>query len=414
MCEIAVLDPDRVSIEIIHQIAAKFNEEQGDGLGVLLVKNTGEKFEYTVYKSVEPHWQTLYSFLSRNLDDAWRVVIHGRNATAGNVKRKHAHPLSVNCDECQWDWVVHNGSVRNHEQIRGGLTTAGHEFNTGVDSEVIAHKVQELPSDVSELSRGSFTFSGNLHYLLFSEDGIFARSGRKYDMTDDFLMTCSRVQFNRKVDTDFGWEYSRNKYLTAEPGEEVEIETKEAPKSSTRVGHNSAYRQGSTTRGGTGIQNYTRRPDDSDGSNDTTDTHTVEYSNLSSWDSIIAVRVAPHVVKVIDTNSDDVEFVDRREEPRLFYWYVPEEEPANLDELQDLADRYGYIPPKGARESNQSSLEDFPEQRIKDAVSDEVMATIHDRIGSDIDELVEVSNEIDEAVALATDAAIQTAAGVDA
>jgi len=452
MCEIAVVDPDRTGAEIIHQVAAKFNDEQGDGLGVLCVKNRGDKFEYSAYKSVEPHWQTLYSFLSRNLDDTWRVVIHGRAATAGTVKRQNAHPIrvdcdkcewdwvvhngsvrkhqqvrgglttaghnfntKVDCDKCEWDWVVHNGSVRKHQQVRGGLTTAGHNFNTKVDSEILAHNEESLPDSIEEKSINDYTINGNLHFLLFSEDGILTRSGSKYDVTDDFLMTCSRVTMDRNSgkDIDFGWEYSKNEWLLATPSKDgPDIETKERESRT----HSGRYEKGNSnsqsqshagrTRGST-VQNYSG----SGAGSEDDDKYTIEYIDHSSWENVIALQVAPGVMKVIEKGSNDVEYVYRDRNPRLYYWYAPEEEPDNLSELKRLADKYGRVPPESALDENQTTIEDFPRQRVMDAVSDEVMVTIQEEFldSENVDEVVEMQSEINDAVAVATDAAIQAA-----
>jgi glucosamine--fructose-6-phosphate aminotransferase (isomerizing) len=71
---------------------------------------------------------------------------HTRWATHGGVSERNAHPHT----DCTGSvFVVHNGIVENCEELRAQLRAAGHEFSSDVDSEVIAHLVEdELASGV--------------------------------------------------------------------------------------------------------------------------------------------------------------------------------------------------------------------------------------------------------------------------
>lgn len=399
MCEIAVVDPERVEIQNIHQIAGRFHEQQGDGIGVLMVKHREDSFEYKVYKSTDPHWQTLYSFLRRNIDDTWRVVIHGRYGTAGNPNRQNTHPLHVDCPQCDFDWVVHNGSVRKHRKVRPGMISQGHEFNTPVDSEIIAHKVGSLPETVEEHDYSTYDMRGNLHYLLFNEDGILVRTTGKYSITDDFCMTCSRRSFDNAK--EMGFEYSRNKWLLIEPGDdEPEIETKEG------ASRTSTYYTSGASRSGSAWQNYEDNARD-----DEQDTHTVEYVDYSDFDNVIAVQVAPGVMKIIEKTTDNVEYVYADQNPRLYYWYSPAEAPDDLDKLEQLAEEYGRVPQEQFRDEQQTTIQDFPEQRVMDAITDETMLVLQEEVmdNADVDEIVDIQESVKDAVARATDAAIEAA-----
>jgi len=63
---------------------------------------------------------------------------HTRWATHGGVSERNAHP-HTDCTGAVL--VVHNGIVENCEELRASLRSAGHEFSSDVDSEVIAHLV---------------------------------------------------------------------------------------------------------------------------------------------------------------------------------------------------------------------------------------------------------------------------------
>ena len=67
-------------------------------------------------------------------------ISHTRWATHGAPITGNAHP-HFSRDEVA---VVHNGIIENYESIRADLKSAGYEFVTETDSEVIAHLIHQL------------------------------------------------------------------------------------------------------------------------------------------------------------------------------------------------------------------------------------------------------------------------------
>lgn len=384
MCEIAVVDPERTGIESIHQIAARFNEEQGDGLGILLVENNGDTFDYRVYKSIDPHWQTVFAFLKRNIDNAWRVIIHGRYSTSGRVRRKSAHPIRCDCDKCEFEYVVHNGSVRKYSNHQESLEEAGHSLNTDVDTEIIPHRVSELPDTIDNHKRNTYKFYGNLNYLLFSENGILVRMSNKYSMTDDFVLTCSRRDFDDPE--SHGFEYAKNEWALIEPdGDEPDIEMKEKSYNSTTT--NSAYRTGGSStsqnysRSGSGLTN-SRSSDD--------DTVMMKYDNISSWEGIKIIKVAPGVLRVMDEKGNS-DFIRREKNPRAYHYYTDEPLPEGADSADDL--------PLTADGESQETLDQWTEESTETAV-DEVMQVIQERVTTTrtIGEMADIQDELRQAI----------------
>jgi asparagine synthase (glutamine-hydrolysing) len=55
-------------------------------------------------------------------------------------------------------WVVHNGEIYNHRELRGELEARGHRFSTHSDTEVIVHLYEEFGERCVERLEGMFAF----------------------------------------------------------------------------------------------------------------------------------------------------------------------------------------------------------------------------------------------------------------
>lgn len=192
MCEVAILSTEKHSIEEIGAAAMTLYKSMRTSLGVVSVANVGGEYQYEIYKSLNPELENVENFISEFHDDAVRFILHGRLATHGSREIEGAHPIQIECDECEIDYVVHNGIVRGHEQLRHASEASGHNFRTDVDSEVIAHEYGQAPAEIDSIEQA---FEHEPCYILMQKDRIFIHGGRRYNLTENGRLAQGRREF---------------------------------------------------------------------------------------------------------------------------------------------------------------------------------------------------------------------------
>lgn len=78
--------------------------------------------------------------INNNSSSANPIILHTRWATHGGVTDENAHPHS----DCKGNiWLVHNGIIENHKELKEMLVNEGHQFSSGTDTEVVAHLIEK-------------------------------------------------------------------------------------------------------------------------------------------------------------------------------------------------------------------------------------------------------------------------------
>ena len=93
--------------------------------------------------------QNLVDAAGPNGSHARHGLGHTRWATHGGVTEQNAHPLT-GCD-ANTIAIVLNGIVENYRELREELTSAGHQFTSETDAEVVVHLLeQEYDGDIAQ------------------------------------------------------------------------------------------------------------------------------------------------------------------------------------------------------------------------------------------------------------------------
>ncbi len=75
------------------------------------------------------------------MPDGDAIILHSRWATHGGVTEANAHP-HFDCKNAIF--VVHNGIIENHREIRENLEREGHKFLSETDTEVLPHLIEHF------------------------------------------------------------------------------------------------------------------------------------------------------------------------------------------------------------------------------------------------------------------------------
>ena len=150
MCGIfAVITPGRpVDIETCFNSVKRLSHRGPDGSGVVLGNLREGRFRFFLNPTLDQ--------LAGATEACWDVFLGHRRLSIVDLSDTAYQPM---CNEDETIWVVFNGEIYNHKDLRRELQAHGHRFVTDhSDTEVLVHGYEEWGGDVLQRLRGMFAF----------------------------------------------------------------------------------------------------------------------------------------------------------------------------------------------------------------------------------------------------------------
>lgn len=195
MCEMAALKPANYEVDELADAAMDVYQAMRDSLGMVAVVDEETRLDYEIFKAVEPDPSEVYNFIQNRADYTDLFIFHGRLATHGGETVENCHPLSLDCDECDIDFVLHNGVVHGYDQATvRRRENRGHTFVTNVDSELIAHTHGSVPENFEEAGEVTQFVHQPCYILLNSDRAYFYQNGT-YEMNQNGEIARQRRPF---------------------------------------------------------------------------------------------------------------------------------------------------------------------------------------------------------------------------
>ena len=160
MCGIVGVASNKPSVDklVIGLLRQEYRGYDSAGLAIF-----DESEEIKVYKSTGKVSE-LQNSIDQNPVNGTTGIAHTRWATHGLPTTENAHPHHSNKEI----YVIHNGIIENHQEIRTTLRALGYVFESETDTEVIAHLIH------AKMSEGNISLVESLKVAVKDLRGAYA------------------------------------------------------------------------------------------------------------------------------------------------------------------------------------------------------------------------------------------------
>src|SRR3989344_8046836 len=151
MCGIVAYIGKRQALPILLDGIKSLEYRGYDSAGIAVVGRAGLFFEKAVGRVANLERKIRDSrHSSSTTEDGCLGIVHSRWATHGQPTEANAHPHH----DCKKEiFLVHNGIIENHAELRAELVKKGHIFTSETDTEVLAHLIEQESSASPEGKR---------------------------------------------------------------------------------------------------------------------------------------------------------------------------------------------------------------------------------------------------------------------
>ncbi len=163
MCGIIGYIGNRKAVPVIIDGLKRLEYRGYDSAGIVAINGNGTKPGFYKRKG---RVAELEKAINGNSNSTLGIG-HTRWATHGKPSDKNSHP-HFSCDKKIF--VVHNGIIENHKDLREKLKKKGHKFSSDTDTEVMAHLVEEILNS----GKGKITFEEAVRLSLKAIQGSYA------------------------------------------------------------------------------------------------------------------------------------------------------------------------------------------------------------------------------------------------
>ena len=137
-----------VDIETCFNSLKRLSHRGPDGSGVVLGSLREGRFRFFLNPTLDQ--------IAGASEACWDVFLGHRRLSIVDLSNMAYQPM---CNEDETIWVVFNGEIYNHKDLRRELQAHGHRFTTDhSDTEALVHGYEEWGGDVLQRLRGMFAF----------------------------------------------------------------------------------------------------------------------------------------------------------------------------------------------------------------------------------------------------------------
>jgi asparagine synthase (glutamine-hydrolysing) len=142
--------------ELLLRMTKNIRHRGPDDEGYLLIDVASNRCEPRSGDDTVPGWRGKLKHLSGQEEFRWNIALGHRRLSILDLSESGHQPMS---NEEGTIWIVHNGEIYNHIELREELQNEGHHFTSRTDAEVILHGYEQWGAACLNRFNGMWAFA---------------------------------------------------------------------------------------------------------------------------------------------------------------------------------------------------------------------------------------------------------------